>query len=84
MSTSDYGFMTHERKSSREPAKILSDLDFADDISLLESSKTKAEKQLQELSDNAIKVGLKINLTKTVLYESIKSESSIKLNGKEI
>ena len=35
----DSGVVTHPRRSGRYPAKVLNDLDFADDIALLESSK---------------------------------------------
>ena len=34
----DSGVVTHPRRSRRHPAKSLNDLDFADDIALLESS----------------------------------------------
>ena len=38
------GAETHPRLSRRYPAKILNDLDFADDIALLETSMTRASK----------------------------------------
>ena len=34
----DSGVVTHPRRSGRYQAKVLNDLDFADDIALLESS----------------------------------------------
>ena len=42
----DSGVLTCPRKSSRYPAKVLNDLDFADDIALLESSISRAQSQL--------------------------------------
>ena len=39
----DYGVLTHPRCSRRHPAKSLNDLDFADDITLLESSISRAQ-----------------------------------------
>jgi len=41
-SESDAGVETHPRQSRRYPAKFLNDLDFADDIALLESSMLRA------------------------------------------
>ena len=37
-----HGFVTHPRRSRRDPAKILNDMDFADDITLLSDSKKDA------------------------------------------
>ena len=42
----DSGVVTHPRRSRRHPAKSLNDLDFADDIALLESSISRAQAQL--------------------------------------
>ena len=42
----DLGFTTHKRQSSRFPGKRASDSEYADDISLLENDKDKAQKQL--------------------------------------
>ena len=42
----DLGFTTHKRQSSRFPEKRASDLEYADDIGLLENDKDKAQKQL--------------------------------------
>ena len=39
----DSGVLTHPRRSSRHLAKLLNDLDFADDIALLESSIPRAQ-----------------------------------------
>jgi len=61
----DSGVMTHPRKSSRSPAKILSDLDFADDIALLESSMPRAQSQLNRVAEAAADLGLVISAPKT-------------------
>ena len=71
----DHGFVTHEekknetgrslRKSTRPPERRINDLDFADDIALIESSKQRSQKQIDALKLQASKVGLQINLEKT-------------------
>ncbi len=67
MSRSEQGFgFEHERRNgSRHPAKFINDLDFADDIALLESSIPRAEQQLNTPSSEAYEVELEINLDKT-------------------
>ena len=60
-----HGILTHPRKSTRCPEKVLNDLDFADDIANLASSVPAAQQQLDDLANEAIKVGLHINSTKT-------------------
>ena len=57
--------MTHPRRSRRHQDIILNDLDFADDIGLLESSIPRAQKQLSTTTDSAASVGLMINTDKT-------------------
>ena len=42
----DSGVETHPHRSGRYPAKVLNDLDFADDIALLESSMSRTQAQL--------------------------------------
>ena len=46
-SETGYEFVTYPKKSSRQPARIINDLDFADEISLLESSLNRAQEQLK-------------------------------------
>ncbi|KXJ22332.1 hypothetical protein AC249_AIPGENE23105 [Exaiptasia diaphana] len=50
---SDSGLLTHPKRSRRYPAKYLNDLDFADDICLLESSTPRAQVQLDRTVDAA-------------------------------
>lgn len=61
----DAGVVTHPRQSSRHPAKVLNDLDFADDIALLESSIQKAQAQLSRTATAAKSLGLTISVPKT-------------------
>ena len=44
----DSGVVTHPRRSRRYPAKVLNDLDFADDIALLESTLPLAQASIPE------------------------------------
>ena len=57
--------MYRTRRSSRVPAKHINDLDFADDIVLLENTIKLANEQLERLRVEAAKVGLVINENKT-------------------
>ena len=52
--------------SSTQNERRLSDLDFADDIALLENDQKKVQKQLNSYSENAKKVWLIINAGKAV------------------
>jgi len=64
-SGSDTGLLTCPRRSSRYPVKILNDLDFADDIALLESSIPRAQSQLTRTANAAADLGLIISAPKT-------------------
>ena len=61
----DSGVVTHPRCSRRHPAKSLNDLDFADDIALLESSISRAQAQLTKTAEAATDLGLVISAPKT-------------------
>ena len=61
----DSGVVTCPRQSRRYPAKVLNDLDFADDIALLESSMPRAQSQLTRTADVAADLGLIISTPKT-------------------
>ena len=56
---------THPHQSRCYPAKFLSDLDFADDIALFESSISLAQSQPTKIADAAADVGLIISASKT-------------------
>ena len=59
------GVVTHPRQSRRHPAVALNDLDFADDIALLESSIPNAQAQLTRTAAVAEQLGLIISVPKT-------------------
>ena len=61
----DSGVVTCPRQPRRYPAKMLNDLDFADDIALLESSMSRAQSQLTGTADAAADLGLVISVPKT-------------------
>ena len=61
----DPGVVTHLRHSRRYPAKILNDLDFADDIALSESFVPQAQAQLTRTAEAANVLGLIISILKT-------------------
>ena len=61
----DSGVVTHPRRSRRHPAKSLNDMDFADDIALLESSISRAQAQLTKTAEAAAYLGLVISAPKT-------------------
>lgn len=63
-SENDFGFRLSTTKSSRVFSNI-ADLDYADDIALLESNTSRATAQVNELASNAREVGLEINIKKT-------------------
>jgi hypothetical protein len=87
-SEQSFGFEYERRNGSRHPAKFINDLDFADDIALLENSIPWAEQQLNTLSAEANEVGLEINLEKTEYMVISLSENELDnqliLNGKPI
>ncbi len=49
-SEKEYGFVTYPKRSSRFPQQRLNDLDYADDIALIEGTQEKAQEQLNECS----------------------------------
>ena len=61
----DSGVVTHPRRSRRHPAKSLNDLDFADDIALLDTSISRAQAQLTKTAEVADNLGLVISAPKT-------------------
>uniref|UniRef100_A0A3B1IYM6 Reverse transcriptase domain-containing protein n=1 Tax=Astyanax mexicanus TaxID=7994 RepID=A0A3B1IYM6_ASTMX len=61
----ELGFTLSPRKSSRYPAVVLTDLDFADDISLLSDNVEQAQILLSRVELECAKVGLRLNAKKT-------------------
>ncbi|CAM4576982.1 unnamed protein product [Leuciscus chuanchicus] len=60
----ELGFTLTPRKSSRHPA-VLTDLDYADDISLLSDNMEQAQELLHRVELECTKVGLRVNAKKT-------------------
>ncbi|XP_038055810.1 uncharacterized protein LOC119727814 [Patiria miniata] len=68
---------SHSRRSSRHPAQYLSDLDYADDISLLADTLLDAESLLHKVGACCKSVGLSLNAKKTKdMYMVINPSSS--------
>ncbi len=78
------GFVTHLRNCEREPAISLYDLDFADDIALLEGSHSACQAQLTTVSKRANQVGLVVNHKKTEVMTNQPQTAKILLDGHEI
>ena len=71
----DLDLTTHKRLSSRILEKKVSDLEYADDIGLLENEKDKAQKQLDALSIVTEEMGLVINGDKTKVLSRILNQN---------
>ena len=91
------GFVTKPRRSarenSRETSSSINDLDFVDDIALLEGSIARAQQQLSITAKMAREVGLEVNVQKTEAFsnrehasanEAIHTHEYIELDGKQI
>ena len=65
MAEGEHGFTTIPRRSTRHPEEVINDLDFADDIALLENFLQQAQAQLNTTAEEAKKIGLEINIKKT-------------------
>ncbi|KAJ8346398.1 hypothetical protein SKAU_G00277990 [Synaphobranchus kaupii] len=61
----DLGFTITPRRSGRFPAIVLTDLDYADDISLISDRVEKAQELLTRVERECAKVGLGLNAKKT-------------------
>jgi hypothetical protein len=73
--TGSHAFTTNLKESSRHPEQSIFDLDFADDISLLEGGKadqrgTMARVQVIILANWGKRVGLEINIKKTEVFSN--------------
>lgn len=63
----DLGFTITPKRSRRFPAVVLTDLDYADDISLLSDRADQAQELLTRVETECAKVGLRLNAKKTDL-----------------
>ena len=84
MAEGGHGFTTMPRRSTRHPEEVINDLDFADDIVLLESSLEKAQVQLNTTAEEAKKIGLEINIKKSEFMTNTKCPDNLTLNNEEI
>ena len=73
-SQNNFGFTTH-----LNPEIKLTDLDFADDISLLDGSISQATDHIPELRHNSDVVGLKNNFDKTKFMSNYPTQNEIQL-----
>ena len=84
----DKGLEVQPRRSSRYPARHLTDADFADDLALISGSLANAQSLLSSLEKAANCVGLYLNESKTEYLnhcQIIDSDFSIKtINGREL
>ena len=61
----ELGFTLTPRRSRGHPASVLTDLDYADDISLLSNNTEQAQELLSRVESECAKVGLRLNAKKT-------------------
>lgn len=61
----DLGFTSTPRKSRRQPAVVLTDLDYADDISLFSNNIEQVQQLLNRVELQCAKVDLRLNAKKT-------------------
>ena len=73
------GFTLTKKASRRIPAKMLTDLDFADDISLLSDTVEKASKLLTEVERQCNRIGLFVNAKKTKVMPINAEEPTVKV-----
>ena len=57
----DLGFKLDKRRSRRRPPIAITDLDFADEITLLSDEIQKAQELLTHVENEAAKIGLRLN-----------------------
>jgi hypothetical protein len=70
--------------SEKEPAAYVIDLDFADDIALLDNNRAACQAQLTTTSMRANEVGLRINYKKTEIMRTTGDDTKITVDGHEI
>ncbi len=79
------GFVTQPRRSRRYPAELLGDLEFADDIGLMENTQEGAQEQVDRLSNTAKETGLVINAKKTkFLALNVPDNVEVNLDGEPL
>ena len=77
----ELGFKLHRQRSSRKPAVIVTDLDFADDLALLCEEMEQAQEVLHRLETEAERVGLYCNAKKTE-FQSYNQKGPVNITAK--
>ena len=80
-SEGNHGLTTVTRRSSRCPKEVVNDLDFADDIALLENSFEQAQAQLNTVAEEAVEIGLVLNTQKTEFMTNTNCKKNFTLNN---
>ena len=82
----ELGFTITPRRSRRVPAKVITDLDFADDICLLSNEIQQAQQLLTQVETECKKVGLQLNARKTeVMTYNLNEHDPVKtVSGTEL
>ncbi|GAA6087627.1 uncharacterized protein LOC103374843 [Tachysurus ichikawai] len=78
------GFVTQPRQLRRELAIAIFDLDFADDLALLEGNLERAQSQLNETAKQAEQVGLMVIVKKTEAFTNQDKSKNLKLGSQRI
>ena len=78
------GFTTITRRSRRHPEERLSDLGYADDISLLANQASDAQIQIDTISSTAAEVGLTINPDKTKILALNMPSPSVTIQNEQL
>jgi len=80
----NHGLTTAPRRSSRYPKEVVNELNFADDLALLENSFEQAKAQLNTVAEEAMKIGLVINKQKTEFMTNTSCKKNLTLNNADI
>ncbi|XP_065557858.1 uncharacterized protein LOC136025795 [Artemia franciscana] len=80
----DYVFRQINGHGIRIAGKLLQDVDFADDVGLIEADKQKLQEFLNKLAEKAEYFGLHINAPKTKAMSISSSPMGIQLGGEDI
>ncbi|RXN06516.1 PTHB1 isoform X1 [Labeo rohita] len=78
------GFVTQPRQCRRQPVTAIFDLDFADDLALLEGNLERAQSQLNEIAKQAEQVGLVVNVKKTEAFTNQDKSKNLELGNQKI
>ncbi|GAA6108779.1 uncharacterized protein LOC103374843 [Tachysurus ichikawai] len=78
------GFVTQPTQCRRELAIAIFDLDFADDLALLEGNLERAQSQLNKTAKQAEQVGLMVNVKKTEAFTNQDKSKNLKLDSQRI